>query len=168
MLFRGARHGHKMSAKQKRLEMQETELMAKMKKTYRLEHKSTDQNTMPLNTKTPDNNDEIKVDGKKTKKKKHKKCENHKDKNIIANSRQSNNSTEDAVVFAEPTQCKDNVDYLQGKKIKKHKSKKGSGMEVLKADGFVSKPISDSKKKRKAKDGNDYESICDKKLSKEM
>ena len=41
-IIRGARHGHKMSAKQKRLEMQEKELMAHMKKAYNI-HKSSNQ-----------------------------------------------------------------------------------------------------------------------------
>merc|ERR1712226_1467842 len=34
---KGARHGHKMSAKQKRIELQEKELLMQMKKTYKLD-----------------------------------------------------------------------------------------------------------------------------------
>lgn len=58
---KGARHGHKMSGKQKRLEMQEKELMAKMKKTYKIDQKHTDENTTHVKTKISANSDEMKI-----------------------------------------------------------------------------------------------------------
>ena len=146
ILFRGARHGHKMSAKQKRLEMQEKDLMAKMQKTYKLEPKYMDENTTAVKTKTLAKSEETKItpNDKKSKKKKQKNSEKYKDKKIKVNSVLPNNFIE-VSVSADHTDGKENVDSKQGKEIKKQ-----------------------AKKKRKAKDSDNYDSICDKKVSKEM
>merc|ERR1711879_1110459 len=74
------RHGHKMSAKQKRIELQEKELMMQMKKNYKLDKHETTKNTSqskfePRNERTlrfDQTSDEFKKRHKKKKEKRRK------------------------------------------------------------------------------------------------
>ena len=62
---KGARHGHKMSAKQKRIELQEKELLMQMKKTYNLDPVEATQNIARLKTENSTNLYEIDTNSKR-------------------------------------------------------------------------------------------------------
>merc|ERR1712018_355722 len=62
---KGARHGHKMSAKQKRIEMQEKELMMQMKKTYKLDPIQAIPNTTRTKKEDRPNSNELDTHNKR-------------------------------------------------------------------------------------------------------
>ena len=97
-IFRGARHGHKMSAKQKRIELQEKELMMQMKKNYKLDKNETTKNTSQSKVERRNDNERtLIVDQTSDKsKKRHKKEKEKHRKHSIKTTETDITQTDDA------------------------------------------------------------------------
>lgn len=167
---KGARHGHKMSGKQKRLEMQEKELMMKMQKTYKLVPDDSGEKVMPFkvnNAKMPENvsnEDELKK-RKHKKEKKERKKEKAEKKKLKTELIHDNIETVFNVV--EPIECKENA-RVEKRKRKKEKRPKSDTDLTTKCDNesntneiVISQKTKKPKKKRKFEKSNE-DVDCDK------
>ena len=181
--YRGARHGHKMSAKQKRIEMQEKELMMQMTKTYKLDKedgskkskilknepdigdKST---TLEMNSQKSNKCDKKKKD--KQKKSKHKNKETDtKNNDVSASVSNSQRLTEDLAESAilENVTKPDEQNTNSKKKKKKKKEKMDSETDKIMSDSNLNKKFMEkqkSKKKRKIKENCDSDNMTIKRI----
>merc|ERR1712136_333643 len=170
---KGARHGHIMSAKQKRIEMQEKELMMQMTKTYKLDKEDgskkskTLKNEPDIGDKSTDlENSQKSMQCDKKKKDKHKKSKNKsketdtKNNDVSASVSKSIRLTQDLAesITLENVIKPDEQDSISKKKKKKKKEKMNSETDKTMSDSNLDKKSIEkhkSKKKRKIKENCD-------------
>jgi len=180
---KGARHGHKMSAKQKRIEMQEKELMMQMTKTYKLDKEVSTKESEILKNE-PDigdkstilymnNQNSIKCDKKKKdkrKKSKNKKKETDTKNNdvsaSVSNSQRLTENLAESAILENVTKA-DEQDTNSKKKKKKKKENMDSETDRIMSDSNLDKKSMEkhkSKKKRKIKENCDSDNMTNKKI----
>ena len=181
--IRGARHGHKMSAKQKRLELQEEELTVLMKKTYNIHRDANKCSSSTLNSdaitdKAPGKQEKEQGE-KESKKHKKSKRKKHKPENVnlqcisterheAVNSKMEKHAPE-SYAGSDDTNVKENGDKLRPTgKIKKKKKSKSHKIQdcvydVLKVKENRKEKMNSRKRKANTQNDNSVPSTtCDK------
>ena len=150
--YRGARHGHKMSAKQKRIELQEKELLMQMKKTYNLDPVEATQNIARLKTENSTNLYEMDTNSKR--KHDNSPCEKRKTKlKPIHDPATSTNSLQYTGNLKESSLVEENQnsDKQDPNSKRKKKKKRRKSEESLGCDENLVKHTPNKKKKEKHK-----------------
>lgn len=149
---KGARHGHKMSAKQKRIELQEKELLMQMKKTYNLDPVEATQNIARLKTENSTNLYEMDTNSKR--KHDNSPCEKRKTKlKPIHDPATSTNSLQYTGNLKESSLVEENQnsDKQDPNSKRKKKKKRRKSEESLGCDENLIKHTPHKKKKEKHK-----------------
>lgn len=157
---KGARHGHKMSAKQKRIELQEKELMMQMKKNYKVDKLETTKNNSQSKFEPRNDNertlivDQTSDKSEKRHKKKKEKHQKHSIKTKETDISQTDNATsvsslKSSKYLEKANKSDENMNCdVHDKKSKKKKKKSNSNH---KSDDLPKETDLDKKAKKKHK-----------------
>lgn len=150
---KGARHGHKMSGKQRRLEMQEAELMIQMQKTYNIGPQNPNSITSSYTTEVHKmDSTVVESKMKKSKSKKHKKdkyCDSQKLEIDKSKVKDLDENTEHSLEFVLQKKKSEIKSKRKKKKDKSKSDTKTNVTEISKEVAVIKKKSKKDKKKRK-------------------